>query len=272
MKLKELPVSLWHTLKLKLISPSKIIYANGKEYPVVVSLTTIAYRLPKVHLVIKNILSQDLRPQHIVLWLNEGLSNQIPNSLKMLEGDIFKIKFTTLHCPHKKLIHSLELYKNLPIATCDDDVIYDRNWLFSLVKTHQNHPNEIIAHKVRCIKLKNDGSLLPYKYWNCSEEENSKYWLPIGEGGVLYPAGCFSDLVMNEKLFLKLAPKADDLWFKAVALAENIACRKVEIPVKKPIPIIGTQKISLKKENVGEDKNVVQWKNLEAHFNFKLTE
>jgi hypothetical protein len=36
---------------------------------------------------------------------------------------------------------------------------------------------------------------------------------------------------------------------------------------KEPIPIIGTQKVALKKENLGQDKNTVQWNALEKHFN-----
>ena len=73
-----------------------------------------------------------------------------------------------------------------------------------------------------------------------------------------------------EALFLKLTPKADDLWFKAMALRNNIHPKLSEIPVKEPIPILGTQAISLKKENVDQDKNLQQWKDLEDYFQLAL--
>ena len=269
MKLKEIPVSLIETCKLSLLSAEKIKSKQGNEFPVVVSLTTIPYRLSKVHLVIRSVLSQSVRPRHIVLWINEDMQSQIPQSLKKLEGDIFQIRLTKLHCSHKKLIHSLELFENLPVVTCDDDVIYDNNWLKSLVETHQKYPDCVVAHRVRCIKYDDEGMLLPYKQWVCGDTKDEKFYLPIGSEGILYPAGQFSDLIRNDKLFLELAPKADDLWFKAVALVEGVGCKKVESPVKDTIPIMGTQKVSLKKENVSEDKNTSQWQALEKHFNLK---
>ena len=270
MKLKELPVSIFKTYDLKLRSSNKLKTVNGDEYPVVISLTTISFRLPKVHIVIRNILSQKTRPKHIVLWLNEHLKNDVPNSLKILEGDIFKIKFSPLDCPHLKLVESIKSFSDLPIITCDDDIIYSKLWLSSLIETYKEVPNKVIAHKVRCIKYNESGDLLSYKKWNCSGSESKKSWLPIGSEGVLYPPNLFSSLITNEDLFLKLAPKADDLWFKAVALSENIFVEKVKSPVKEAIPIMGTQKISLKKENVNEDKNVKQWQALQNYFGFNL--
>jgi len=67
-----------------------------------------------------------------------------------------------------------------------------------------------------------------------------------------------------------LAPKADDLWFKAMEILKGTRVRLSSRIVPEPIPIAGTQKISLKKENVDEDKNSRQWAALEEYFNFSL--
>ncbi len=75
---------------------------------------------------------------------------------------------------------------------------------------------------------------------------------------MLYPVNSFSDIVLNQELFLKLIPKADGLWFKAMASLNNTK----SIPSSKaslPISAIGTQCESLKKHNVNGDRNRVKW-------------
>jgi len=40
-----------------------------------------------------------------------------------------------------------------------------------------------------------------------------------------------------------------------------------ENKAREPIPIIGTQKVSLKKENINKDKNTLQWISLSNYYN-----
>ena len=55
-----------------------------------------------------------------------------------------------------------------------------------------------------------------------------------------------------------------------MALLNNTNVRLAENPSKVFIPIPGTQKISLKKINVSQNKNVVQLQNLINHFDLKF--
>lgn len=270
MKLKELPESIYHTLKLRFSSVEKLKNSRGDELPLIVSLTTIPSRLGKVHITIRSILSQNPKPKKTVLWINEEQRNLIPDSLKALEGELFEIHFSHLHCSHKKLIHSLKLFAEFPIVTSDDDCIYRKNWLNSLYETHLKFPDKIIAHRIRCIKKDTKNNYLPYKQWNCDGNENPKTLMAIGAEGVLYPPNSFDNTVFDEKLFLQLAPKADDLWFKAMALKQNTQYLKAEKSPKDSIPLAGTQKISLKKENIDRDKNRTQWQNLVGYFNLSI--
>jgi len=270
MKLKELPESLFHTLKLKFFSLEKLTKKQRNELPVIVSLTTIPSRLEKVHITIRSILSQNPKPKKVVLWVNLDHKTLIPNSLKKLESEAFEIRFTHLHCSHKKLIHSLKDFPNFTIVTSDDDCIYRQGWLRSLYETHLKFPKHIIAHRIRCIKKDANGTYLPYKQWVCNAADNPKSMMAIGAEGVLYPPGIFPDVIFDEKRFLELAPKADDLWFKAVALSNNVMYKQAENAPKETIPIIGTQKISLKKENIDQDKNRTQWIALASHFNLEI--
>lgn len=45
--------------------------------------------------------------------------------------------------------------------------------------------------------------------------------MALGYGGVLYPPGAFDEEVFNEKVFMRLCPYADDIWFFAMALKKE---------------------------------------------------
>lgn len=273
MKLKEIPLSIFHSIRLLLVQDKKLKMINKSEIPVIVSLTSIPSRLNIVNIVIRSILDQEVRPEKIILWLNTNLKKSIPKNLKKLEGDIFEIRYSELNCSHRKLIHTLELFANTIIITCDDDLIYHPTWLKSLYNEHEKNSEVIIANQIRHISYDTkDGSLLPYKKWkNTSEvKTNSKAVLPIGAGGVLYPPNTLSSKTTDKDLFLKLTPKADDLWFKAMALLEGTQSILSNTPVPTPIPILGSQAQSLKKMNVDKDKNREQWNNVSTYFGIDI--
>ncbi|WP_394749838.1 zinc-binding alcohol dehydrogenase [Spongiimicrobium salis] len=268
MKVKEIPTSLFHTLQLLSLSTKKL-NRRTHEIPVVVSLASIPSRLHIVHIVIRSLLSQKSRPEKIMLWLHEDLKDRIPKKLSKLEGDCFKIYYSKLSCSHRKLVHPLEVYPEKVIVTCDDDMIYRKNWLRLLYEKYQEDSAVIWANQTRAISYTAEGELLPYKKWPLSPVKgvNPMAILPIGAGGTLYPPESLDKEVLNTNLFLKLTPKADDLWFKAMALKKGTISKNTGIAVKPPIPIIDSQKESLKSSNIGHDKNRTQWQAVSTHFN-----
>lgn len=271
MKLKEIPVSIYNSAKLLALSSKNMASKTKLEIPAIVSLTSIPSRLGTLHLTIRSLLNQDARPKKIVLWLHHSLKNEIPKKLVTLESSLFEIMYSDLTCSHRKLIHSIELFPNDIIITCDDDMIYRTNWLRLLYEEHKFNPNKIIANQTRYITYNKIGELQSYKNWKYDKNLNFKESavIPIGAEGVLYPPKSLSEKVTNAELFLELAPKADDLWFKAMALIAETNAVQAKEKAKTPIPIIGSQKQSLKKSNIGEDKNKTQWLAITTHFNIE---
>ncbi|MDF4202426.1 zinc-binding alcohol dehydrogenase [Maribacter sp. SA7] len=268
MKLKEIPVSIYNSAKLLALSSDSMVSESKEEIPVIVSLTSIPSRLSTLHITIRSLLNQDVRPKKIVLWLHKSLKNEIPKKLKTLESSLFEIMYSDLTCSHRKLIHSLKLYPNDIIITCDDDMIYRKNWLRLIYQEHKLKPSKIIANQTRYITYNKNGELQSYKRWVFDDnlKFNETAVIPIGAEGVLYPPKSLSEEVTNVELFLELAPKADDLWFKAMAILKGTISIQAENKTKSPIPIIGSQKHSLKKSNIGGDKNKTQWLAITDHF------
>ena len=266
---KELPKSIFYSLLFKVISKNKLVKGK-KNVPLIVSLTSIPSRLNTLDIVIKSLLNQSILPQKITLWLHYSLEEKIPKKLFNLQSEVFEIKFSALKCSHRKLIHSLYENPLNTIVTCDDDQMYHKDWLVHLYKEHQKYPQDIIANRVVEIKTDNSGSFLPYKQWKkISSSTYHKSTIGIGSWGILYPPNSLSTIIFDEKLFMKLTPKADDLWFKGMSLLNNTSVRKSSFKTAEPIPIIGSQKKSLKKENVHQNKNDLQWQSLVNYFNLK---
>ncbi|NAY90380.1 zinc-binding alcohol dehydrogenase [Muricauda sp. JGD-17] len=271
MKVKEIPVSLFHQIRLSSKSKGSL-KRNKKRVPVIVSLASIPSRLDVVHLTIRSILDQDVLPEKIFLWLHEDLRTKIPKKLSSLIGDIFEIKYTKYSSSHRKLVEPLKLFPKKIIITCDDDMMYPKDWLPKLHESHLKNPNCVVANQTRCISYSESGDLLSYNQWLSKSKSCKNPWatLPIGAGGTLYPPGVMNEQVFDQQLFLRLAPKADDLWFKAMTLLTETLSKQAKSSKKEPIPILGSQKTSLKKTNIKEDKNRTQWLALTDYFQLKL--
>jgi hypothetical protein len=270
MKLKELPSSLWRSWQLARANATALDNLKALQIPVIVSFTSIPTRLPTLHLVVRSLLTQTYRPERILLWLHQDLASQIPPKLAQLVGERFEIRYVDKTTSYRKLVHSLAEYPEKVIVTCDDDIMYQPSWLESLWEDHLAFPQDVIAHECREIRYHN-GVLAHYKEWNNQSQPGvcSRWIMPIGYGGVLYPPKALHQDVQNESLFMQLAPRADDLWFKAMSHLQGTTSRRSRRPVAKPIPIAGSQKVSLKKTNVRENGNFDQWQAICQHYNIQ---
>jgi hypothetical protein len=274
MKGKEYPISWATALRLRLRSRHQLFDTARPGVPVVVSLTSIPSRLKRLHLPVRSLLTQSVRPERIVLWLPHHLSSRIPAALQGLARPPFEIRFTDLDCPHLKLVRSLDAFPDHVVVTCDDDLMYDAAWLERLYETHLQFPRRIIAHECCLIGYDPQGRLLPYTQWPLVTEPGrcARALLPLGYAGVLYPPRLFSPETTDAALFLRLAPKADDLWFKAMALRAGAQAMRSLRPCRKPCPLAGTQAVSLATCNVRGDANRPQWQALCDHFSLNLAE
>ncbi len=259
MKLRELPGALWHSLRLRFARPPE---PARPTVPVTVTLTSIPSRLHALDLVVKSLLAQETPPERIVVWLHEDLRDSVPARVRRLEDDRFTIRFVPLTSSHKKLVFAVSEDPDRVHVTCDDDMIYPRDWLGRLWAGHLRHPEDIIANDVRAVRYDASGDPLPYERWRLAGDDTRQTapeFMSVGWAGVLYPPNCFHPDVTNEELFLALTPRADDLWFKAMSHLGGTRVRRAPDPGAPPIPIPLTQGVALKRANVAEDRNRTQW-------------
>ena len=198
---------------------------------VIISLTSYGKRINDVYLAIESIMRGSLKPNRIILWLNEPdfTEKKLPITLKLQKERGLEIRPCKDIRSYKKLLYTLKDYPEACIITIDDDAIYNFDFLENLIKSHNENPFYIYANRVHRIKKNLDGSIKRYQDWGWTvpKEESIKNDLFFtGIGGVLYPPHSLNEEVFNEDVFSEICPTADDIWFNAMARLKGTKIEK----------------------------------------------
>ncbi|MFV0521985.1 MAG: hypothetical protein ACK5MI_06110 [Mangrovibacterium sp.] len=234
-----------------------------EQKELVVSLTSFPAAIPFAVQAIQSILNGSIMPAKVILYLtaSQFLEEIIPDELKELEeNSILQVRFYEENIrSYTKLIPALNDFPEAVIVTIDDDIYYGQHMLRDLLRLHAKHPNAIIGHRVRDLKLD-----APYRQW-----ERYKSWryltknlspkfgnVQTGVGGVLYPPHSLNKKMLDSKIFMEMAPTVDDIWFWAAAVANGTKIAPVPHGDNKPRDLRKPSQISLKKTNIGSKKDV----------------
>ena len=222
---------------------------------IIVSLTSFPERMYDIHYCLYSLLKQTLKPDAVVLWLgDEQFPNKeadIPEAVLKLKENGLTIKWTKDIKSYTKLIPALKEYSSDVIVTADDDVFYASDWLEKLYETHQKYPKDIICHRAHKVRLNEEG-VMPYATWDkCIQDESVSHLnFLTGVGGVLYFPHSLHQDTLKEDLFLTLSPKADDVWFWAMAVHNGTRINLIQNNGNAYTEIPGTQNNALCKYNV----------------------
>ena len=227
----------------------------------VVSLTTIPERIHNIHITIESLFQQSVKANRVILWLprDRFAAKDVSALLKRQENRGLEIAFCSEDLgPYTKYYYCLEKYPDDLIVTVDDDRIYPVDTLDLLVRAYEHDPSRIYCHRAHRITLDSHGKARPYRQWEWSIKDSNAdvRVFPTGVGGVIYHPGCFHEDVLNKGLFLKLSPKADDVWLKAMSLKKGILCQHVFDArdwSSRCIQVSNTQMVKLKRTNKSKD-------------------
>jgi hypothetical protein len=195
-----------------------------------VSLTSYGKRVNGSALyTIYSLLKQNIRPDRVVLWLNEDEYNDdnITSDIRFLFDYGLDVRYAKDIRSYTKIIHSLNLFPDKHIITADDDIYYTKNFVEEFVNAHRLHPKAIITGFAKDPILDTNNNLKTYSDWPeyhhvpASFEYDKMKILPLGWAGVFYPSHVFDEEVTNEAVFTTLCPKADDIWLYIMGLRSN---------------------------------------------------
>lgn len=292
MIVSKLRKSISNLFRLETILENKIILNNLKTYslnsceigvsnvmhidkPIIVSLTTYGKKIYEVYLVIESIFQQTLKANKVVLWLSEkDFSDEtLPLLLKKQKERGLDIRYCKDLRSYTKVIYSFEEFKGCHIVSVDDDIVYPVDMLERFVECYKRNKNRIYFNKGhRMLYNRAQNKMEPYLLWvkNGYAAGSSVEYLPLGVYGIFYPDGILNDEVFNQDVFINKCPMADDVWFKAMSLLNNVECEVVErgaVNMNNFISIELNRESALARTNVDKYANDWQIKNIFEHYN-----
>ena len=250
-------------IKVKKIKPNH--YLDKK---ITVSLSAKRNRFLTLHFVLKSIFNQSFHPDEIILWIEKKDQKHIPKRILKFKKIGLKIFFCNNLKSYNKIIHTLRIRKKNYIITFDDDIIYNKDSIKSLLSKAKKFKGKIIANRVHRIKLKNND---PIKYkdwiWNSQNKAVHRLNFQTGVYGVLYPPNSFHKDVCKNKIFQKLSPTADDLWLYWMVRLNKKFIVWSELK-ERNIEVINFDQNNLRTINIFNKNNDNQIKNLIKYYGF----
>ena len=183
----------------------------------VISLTSYAARFPTLHLTLKSLLDQSVRPNRIVLWMAHDDVGRLPEEVRALAGETLEIRETEDLRNFKKILPSLKAFPGAFILICDDDSYYPDNWLERTVAAYDPQEPTIVCNRAHKVAYTPSGEVAPYRSWKRNWAHSSTATartdiLPTGNGGVLYPPGSLPPETNDLELIRQLSATSDDVW------------------------------------------------------------
>ena len=209
------------------------------EKNVIVSFTTYKNRLQTtaVNEMIDSLLNQTIYPFKIVMTLFREDVKYINNYIQsLIDKNIIELIVVNIDIkPHKKYFFVMQKFRNNPIITVDDDIIYENTTIESLLKSYFLYPNCISARRVHKMLFDKKHKLMPYEKWikeYNKELKPSFYLFATGGAGALYPPNILniSDYLLPE---IYKCLNADDVYLKHLEIKKNI--KTIYVKNNKPI-------------------------------------
>ena len=261
-------------LKVSLFFPFR---RTGKRHnlpePLIVSLTSYPARFSSLHLTLKCLLAQNIRPDKIILWIAHADKAFLTDRILKLQNAGLSIRFCDDLRSFKKIIPTLEEHGDCYIVTADDDVYYGPSWLKELVDASHINPRDIICHRAHTIRLGRGGIPLPYNKWILDSLvfDATPLTFQTGVGGVLYPPKTFHSDVMNSDLFTELCFCVDDVWLFWMMRLNNAVARRVAGNFRVNCwP--GTQRSALWRNNLEQSNNDIEIGKMLNHYGTAIFE
>lgn len=210
---------------------------------IIVTLTTIPSRINYIQTTIDSILNQTLKPNKIELYIPKEYKKR---SLGKINLDELPVGCEIIFCendygPATKILPALKKYENQDVILiyCDDDRIYEKNWIKRLISQSKNYPNDCITDeganigwylfrgwesknrfKYRFFRILSLG-LWKLKVKQFSKEENLTD-TAMGYGGILVKPKFFPAKVFD---IPDLLWTVDDIWLSGMMTKNGINIR-----------------------------------------------
>lgn len=192
------------------------------EPRVVVSMTTIPERNGSLGPTLLSLVEQTRKPNVIAMYLPPGAD--VPVLPECKDVQIVKVRAGIDLGPIMKLSAVLDSEPDTLVVTVDDDIIYDRNWLRTIVDAAMNYPDDALGFSGWSAR-----SLVEDDQW-VFRSPNGYCDVLEGWAGAAYWPRFFKPGVMKIPDSFKFV---DDVWISSYLYHQRIHRRVIEQPMAK---------------------------------------
>lgn len=213
---------------------------------IIISLTSIKAREEALRETLISLVQQDFNGlyevrvnlSHEPYLLDEGFAEVplwIVDLQRMNPQCTLQVVFVRNTGPYRKLLPVLSEFIGDPfgaiIVTCDDDTRYASTWLNKLLGYHRQTGGLVAFRGHTAILSSEAKTLMPYAVWqkNSAKVHHSLANLPTGKDGIVYRSCYFNNDVLDVETAMKLAPTADDLWFRWHSMIRGVPCYLIDL-------------------------------------------
>ena len=228
---------------------------------IIVSLASYPPRFSKLDLVLRRLLDQTLKPDRLILNLDDSIKPEdVPEAVRALTRFGLEIRYCPNDLkPHKKYFFAMQEHPDDVVVTVDDDTIYPRNLVETLVASFRRFPDCVSAIRAHKITFDRTGAMRPYMRWTwaCAEVNHpSMRYVATGGCGILYPPRVIPPEAFDVGAIRETSLNNDDLWLKFMQMrtgSKVVICGRDVL--KNCLEIQETQRVSLRTDNVNHGAN-----------------
>lgn len=181
----------------------------------IVSLTTIPGRITNIQLTIDSLISQNLQPDEVILWVPTNHRRVDQTKIEKIPSYLENSGITVNRCedvgPFTSLAPNLKREEpDTVIVTADDDVYYPPTWFEGLVSAAEQYPNHAIGYRGRRFKNYEDMAYQSTRVY-LGADPPEEVDLITSTWGALYRPRFFDSKIFDQHEF----PRSffnDDIW------------------------------------------------------------
>lgn len=221
---------------LSILDDSYALNQNNREVPICVSIFSVRENFRELALTIFSLLNQDIKPDKVVLWLDEEYEDMInlPYEITRFVKNGVEIRFVKSIGNYTDTIYPLKEFGGMVNVIAKPGVYYKKSWLKKLYISYISHPDDIQVHRAFKLNIENKNLLFEKKLL----KSGVGFDIFINpDGGVLYPPMCFSPEALRGDVYSKKCPVFPALWFWFMSLVHDRKIRVVDKAIRNVVCI-----------------------------------
>lgn len=185
------------------------------EAPVIVSLTSYKHRIKDIIPTLQSLKEQSYKPDKIVLYIAHEDKPLVYEEL----NKYCEVRFCDDTRSHKKF-NGFWDFPDCYVVTADDDLLYEPDWLKTLLRASQLSPNCVAAHNTFKLEYYNWGKCLTRISNNRSLQGLIHTYVMTGAGVLLQPG--IAEKIQELKDAWKFTPYCDEKALSLILAAKHI--------------------------------------------------